>query len=94
MSLADKLNGAQEQAKLFGQLRGFTKNQFRSIYAHLKSLERTPDDAHLQVELKLFLARLYYKTKRGGQGRLPNEVLEFFKGELGNVSCDQFKRNS
>lgn len=77
--LLKKLLGAEEKAAEFKRI---SRNQFRAIYAHLKSLESISNDERLQAELKLFLARLYYKTKRSGPSKLDEGIYKFFKDEL------------
>lgn len=89
--LKTKLDGADAAAQKFYDWK-VTKNQLRALYGHVRTLSSLDDEAVLQVELKLFLARLMYKCKRQGL-KLDEAVFTFFKTELrsGAIGRDEFR---
>lgn len=63
--------------------------QMRAIFSHLRAIQKSKA---FDVELKLFLARMYYKSNRKGQSVLHQGAYKWFKEQTseGTMSAEDF----
>lgn len=92
--ILNKISKAEEKAKeLFGGGDKTSTNQVRAVFAHLRTLECLKDE-QLQLELKLFVARMFYKSKRK-TGALSDNLYKFLKETFASkeMSSQSFLEN-
>lgn len=87
--LKDQIDNAKKDGEML-VASGMNANQLREIFSHLKVLEKKPKEI-LEVELKLLIARIYYKV---GRKVIPSSICDWlckiFQGADKKVSVSNF----